>query len=862
MQEELKVVITADTSGLEDGVDKSKEKVKKFGKESKDNMKAFDEAMDSAKQACKTAMTAIAGAITGAVTAMTALAESTRELRTNQAKLTTAFESAGASAEVATKVYDDLFRVLGDDGQTTEAANHLAKLTTNEQDLAEWTEICKGVYAEFGDSLPIEGLTEAANETAKVGQVTGSLADALNWAGVSEDEFNEKLANCNDEAEREKLIRTTLNKLYKTSASNYENNNKSVLKANEAQNKLNKTLAKTGEAVEPVNAELKELGATLLEDAQKPIKEVTRWLTGSFFPGLKQVYGWLKSNLPAVSGIVVGLTTAYVGYQAAVVSAKLAEEGLTLAIIAKTAAQKALNVVMNANPYVLITGAVVALTAGLVTYNSIAKETIEEAYELTEAEQALREKADEVTESFYQQVDATNQSIASYKAEMDYTKDLVEELGTLVDANGKVKEADEARVNFILGELKKATGEEYELVDGTIQKYSELKDSIYEVIEAKAANAMLESKSEEFVKAKETEKLALQDFLTAQKDVEAEYAALQEAEAVYMQKQQEYDEMKNWLTAAQRLYHLNNLETYKNEYNARLEDYNNSKKTLEDKAKAYKDAQDAINDYQDAAIAIQEGNYAKAIEILQAESGAYFQYSDDVSKATQETVDALFKKAVDAGIAADETKRNFEAGVEGYTAEMVAEAEMGYGAALAEWATAYSDAAGVGGDLGDGIFNGLGGKLPNLVSKARSIITSMIGAMRSAADSHSPSKKTISLGEDMGEGAEIGISDTTKDVVKASKNMINESLKAIEGVSARNFGGAISGSIISAKSTSASSKSIVAPEASTLLASIGSKLTGTTPIILEVDGKVFAQTAVNTMNKRFKQTGKMDLVLV
>lgn len=34
---------------------------------------------------------------------------------------------------------------------------------------------------------PIEGLTEATNETAKTGQITGSLADALNWAGVSED---------------------------------------------------------------------------------------------------------------------------------------------------------------------------------------------------------------------------------------------------------------------------------------------------------------------------------------------------------------------------------------------------------------------------------------------------------------------------------------------------------------------------------------------------------------------------------------------------------------------------------------------------------------------------------------------------
>lgn len=45
---------------------------------------------------------------------------------------------------------------------------------------------CRGVSGTFGDALPIEGLIESANETAKVGKVTGVLADALNWAGISE----------------------------------------------------------------------------------------------------------------------------------------------------------------------------------------------------------------------------------------------------------------------------------------------------------------------------------------------------------------------------------------------------------------------------------------------------------------------------------------------------------------------------------------------------------------------------------------------------------------------------------------------------------------------------------------------------
>lgn len=111
---------------------------------------------------------AIGGAFIGAV-------EGTREYRVEMAKLDTAFVTNGHSSEAAKKTYSDLNAVLGDSGQAVEASNHLALLTDNEKDLGTWTDICTGVYATFGDSLPIEGLTEAANETAKVGEATPAI---------------------------------------------------------------------------------------------------------------------------------------------------------------------------------------------------------------------------------------------------------------------------------------------------------------------------------------------------------------------------------------------------------------------------------------------------------------------------------------------------------------------------------------------------------------------------------------------------------------------------------------------------------------------------------------------------------------
>lgn len=209
-----------------------------------------------------TAMAGAAVAVGGALVAMT---ESTREYRNEMGKLDAAFTTAGHSSKAASKTYKSLQALLGETDQAVEAANHLAKLVDNEKDLSTWTDICTGVYATFGASLPIEGLTEAANETAKTGALTGSLADALNWAGVNEDKFQASLDACNTEQERQALITETLNGLYKETAANYKEINKDVLAANEAQERITAATARFGAILEPVVTAGKAGFATLLE---------------------------------------------------------------------------------------------------------------------------------------------------------------------------------------------------------------------------------------------------------------------------------------------------------------------------------------------------------------------------------------------------------------------------------------------------------------------------------------------------------------------------------------------------------------------------------------------------------------------
>ena len=258
-------------------------------KDSEKAGKGIDELGDSAEKAeSKTLKLAkslggilkkgLAGIVTagaGAVTAFLASGEATQEFTEDMGKLTTAFKTSGYSAKTAKKSYRDMVGILGETDQSVEAVNHLAKLTKSQKELAKWSDISAGVYATFGDSLPLEGLTEAANETAKVGQVTGPLADALNWAGISEDDFNKKLKKCNSEKERSTLITETLNKTYKKAADVYKKTNKDLIAARQATSDMNETMAEMGNLAMPITTTIKKGFADVLKSMLPDIKKLS-----------------------------------------------------------------------------------------------------------------------------------------------------------------------------------------------------------------------------------------------------------------------------------------------------------------------------------------------------------------------------------------------------------------------------------------------------------------------------------------------------------------------------------------------------------------------------------------------------------
>lgn len=240
---------------------------------------------DFANKSVKVAGAAVAGLAAGFV----ALDGATEEYRVAQGKLNAGFQAAGFSADVARKSYRNFYAILGDTDTATEASQLLANMAKNEEEVTKWTRIAAGVHGTFGDSLPIEGLVESANETARTGKVTGVFADALNWVGIMEDDFNAKLEKTTDVSKRNQLIMDTLSKTYDKAADSFYANNQQVINARRNHATLDEMLAKVGDTSAKLKSQLWVLAGaaedgsirsgSALDWVQKKADALTDWLS-------------------------------------------------------------------------------------------------------------------------------------------------------------------------------------------------------------------------------------------------------------------------------------------------------------------------------------------------------------------------------------------------------------------------------------------------------------------------------------------------------------------------------------------------------------------------------------------------------
>lgn len=313
---------------LEDAAKDAGDDTKDLGESARDSGDGFSVLDGAVATFIGNGLTALVSAIGDAISTFAELSESTQEYRENMNKLYTATSAAGMDADYITQAYSQLYGVLGDETATTTTISNFEKLGVSMQDMDSLLDSATGIWAVYGDSIPLDGLAESVNETAKVGQITGTMADAINWASASndtwtnalsgnaaalsafqsgvsqgmsaEDAFNEALAACGDEQERQQLIISTLNGLYADSAETYRENNASIIDAREATVNYQDAVAGVGAAMEPLQTTMTNFKANLISGVSPALQE----LSDAFMDVVTGADGAEEGIASAVTGLV------------------------------------------------------------------------------------------------------------------------------------------------------------------------------------------------------------------------------------------------------------------------------------------------------------------------------------------------------------------------------------------------------------------------------------------------------------------------------------------------------------------------------------------------------------------------------
>lgn len=316
------------------------------------------------------------------VTNILDLSEATREYRSMQATLAGSAESFGYSVEYAKNQYKEFYSYLGDDQMATNAITNLLGMQVSTESVSAAANAAIAVWSAYGDSIPIEGLTESINETAQVREVTGSLADALNWAGISEDDFNAKLAETNSTQEAADLIAKTLNDTYGESKKTYDELNGSISEFNDAQLELRDTQAEIGAIVEPVNAKLAELKNQILEPLVPLIQQVSSeflaWTEtidwnavgaeiGNAVGVAKDAFQWVIDNKDTIVAGLQAILAGFIAFKSLTFIAGIVTtlQGLVTAITGAQTAAAAFSaaIAVLGGPVTVVIGVITALVA-------------------------------------------------------------------------------------------------------------------------------------------------------------------------------------------------------------------------------------------------------------------------------------------------------------------------------------------------------------------------------------------------------------------------------------------------------------------------------------------------------------------
>ena len=227
-------------------------------------------------------------------------------------------------------------------------------------------------------------------------------------------------------------------------------------------------------------------------------------------------------------------TTATVANTTAQVAGKTATNALAVA-------QGILNKVFMANPVGVVVAGLIALVVVMEKLSEKTKKLTEAEKENYEAIQMETSKVKEAKETWDELTQSKQDAINTGMTEISNYKALYNELESIVDENGKVKDGYEARASFITTQLKDALGVEIELIGNQVQGMQNLRDSIDQVIQKKKAQIILDSQQELYSEAINKQADAVRQLTTYENQLAEERKKKEEIDNAVTEAQNKYN---------------------------------------------------------------------------------------------------------------------------------------------------------------------------------------------------------------------------------------------------------------------------------------------------------------------------------
>ncbi|MDM8204265.1 hypothetical protein QUW03_07770 [Faecalicoccus acidiformans] len=427
------------------------------------------------------------------------LVDATEEYRSMQAKVSASASSFGYDMEFAKDQYAEFYRYVSDDQMATNAITNLMGMKVSTDTVSDAARGAIGVWASYGDSIPIESLTESITESARVAQVTGTLADAINWAERSnedwteamkghsaaqaafnkaiaegetqEDAYSAALAACADTQERADLIAQTLNQTYGESKKTYDELSQSTLDMHDSELKLKDAQADLAESMIPLKTQMNVLKAQGLEalkpavdKASKAMQNMTEDIDWEGFGDMAEdavgivtdAMSFCIDHSEELTAALKGGAVAFGIYKTASVASSAAQKVANAVLkistentLAAAAAEKVLAAAKMATPWGLVAGLIAGVSVGLVAYISNLAETAKVESENAIATDEMRQKYEDLHESIKSNQQAREENLASAEAETLVAENLATKIEELAGKENKSNAEKELMAGYV-----------------------------------------------------------------------------------------------------------------------------------------------------------------------------------------------------------------------------------------------------------------------------------------------------------------------------------------------------------------------------------------------------------------------------